>query len=57
MFKLNLINLKGGEITDDILKLNKETLTWTEVGKMKKKRGWHMGSVIDLTGHLLSHCS
>ena len=47
----------GGEITDEILKLNQESLTWTEVGRMKEKRGWHKGSVIDLTGHLLSHCT
>ena len=47
----------GGEITDEILKLTQESLTWTEVGRMKKKRGWHKGSVIDLTGHLLSHCT
>ena len=46
----------GGEVTDDILKLNQESLTWTMVGRMNKKRGWHKGSVIDLTEELMSHC-
>ena len=44
-------------MTDDILELNKESLTWKEVGKMKTKRGWHKGSAIDLTTQLLSHCT
>ena len=47
----------GGEVTDDILKLKKESLTWTKVGRMHEKRGWHQGSIIDLTEELLSHCS
>ena len=47
----------GGEVTDDILELNKESLTWKEVGKMKTKRGWHKGSAIDLTRQLMSHCT
>ena len=54
---LYILKIIGGEITDEILKLTQESLTWTEVGRMKKKRGWHKGSVIDLTGHLLSHCT
>ena len=38
------------------LKLNQETLTWTDVGRMKEKRDWHKASVIDLTDDLISHC-
>ena len=44
-------------MTDDILELNKESMTWKEVGKMKTKRGWHKGSAVDLTSQLLSHCT
>ena len=50
-------SILGGEVTDDILELNKESLTWKEVGKMKTKRGWHKGSAVDLTSQLLSHCT
>ena len=35
-------------MNDDILKLDQKTLTWTEVGRMRQKRGWHTGSVIDV---------
>ena len=51
------LSFLGGEITDDILNLNQESLTWIEVARMKKKRFGHRGSVIDLTGHLMSHCN
>ena len=51
------LSFLGGEITDDILKLNQVSLTGTEVGRMNKKRLGHKGSVIDLTGHLMSHCN
>ena len=40
---------KGGELTNnDILKLDQNSLTWTEVGRMQENRGWHTGSVIDI---------
>jgi len=53
----NNVFLTGGEITNDILKMNKDSLTWTEVGRMKMKRGWHKGSVIDITEDLMDHCT
>ena len=46
----------GGENTDDILKLNKQSLKWSEVGRMKKKRGWHQGSAVYLSDDLMAHC-
>ena len=39
------------------LKMNKESLTWSEVGTMKEKRGWHKGRVTDLTKDLKNHCT
>ena len=36
--------------------MNKESLTWFDVGTMKEKRGWHKGSVIDLTEDVKNHC-
>ena len=54
---MTLCYILGGEVTNDIMKLNQESLTWTMVGRMKKKRGWHQGSVIDLSEELMSHCS
>jgi len=53
----NNVFLTGGEKTNDILKMNKDSLTWTEVGRMKEKRGWHKGSIIDLTEDLMDHCT
>ena len=43
-------------ISDIILRLNKTTLTWTEVGRMRYPRTRHQGSIIQMTKELQDIC-
>ena len=44
------------QISDSILRLNKTTLTWAKVGRMRYPRTRHQGSIVQMTEELQNIC-
>mgnify|MGYP007022693234 CR=1 FL=1 len=45
------------QISDSILRLNKTTLTWDKVGRMRYPRTRHQGSIVQMTEELQKHAA